>query len=86
LKITRQLFDAFVRCKFKLHLLATGHEGVTPEYGMLLEDLDQEFREKAILVFQQQFDAKQIITDSASIVDAQTVGPELQQSGGTYPF
>src|SRR5439155_6060006 len=77
MKITNQLFDAFVRCKFKLHLLATGHKGVTAEYGILLEDLDRKYREGAILRFQQQFNANQIINNPASILDAQTRGPEL---------
>lgn len=76
MKITNRLFDAFIRCKFKLHLLATGHEGVTPEYGILLEDLDREYREGAISRLREQFDANQIISNPASVVDAQTVGPE----------
>jgi hypothetical protein len=33
MKITRQLFDVFIRCRFKLHLLATEQEGVTQQYG-----------------------------------------------------
>jgi hypothetical protein len=77
MKITSQLFDAFIRCKFKLHLLATGHKDVTAEYGQLLEDLDRKYRQEAILRLQQQFSAGQVANNPASILDAQTEGPEL---------
>ncbi|MGD0463437.1 MAG: TM0106 family RecB-like putative nuclease [Tepidisphaeraceae bacterium] len=77
MKITNQLFDAFIRCKFKFHLLATGHKGVTAEYGQLLEDLDRKYRQEAILRLQQQSSASQVVNNPASIVDAQTEGSEL---------
>jgi len=77
MKITNQLFDAFIRCKFKFHLLATGHNGVTAEYGQLLEDLDRKYRQVAILKLQQKFGLGQVVSNPASIVDAQTEGSEL---------
>jgi hypothetical protein len=49
MKITSQLFHAFIRCRFKLHLLATEQEGVAQQYGELLEDLDRRYRDEAIL-------------------------------------
>ncbi len=77
MKITRQLFDAFIRCRFKLHLLATEQEGVAQQYGELLEDLDRKYRDEAILRLQRRFGADRIISNPASIVDAQIAGPEL---------
>ncbi len=77
MKITRQLFDAFIRCRFKLHLLATDQEGVAQQYGELLEDLDRKYRDEAILRLQRRFGADRIISNPASIVDAQIAGPEL---------
>jgi AcrR family transcriptional regulator len=60
-----------------LHLLATKQEGVAQQYGELLEDLDRRYRDEAILRLQQRFGAGRIISNPASIVDAQIAGPEL---------
>src|ERR1700722_9179210 len=77
MKITNQLFDAFVRCKLKFHLLATGQEGVPTDYDMLLQDLDRTYREEKISHLRQQFSIGQIVNNPPSILEAQSAGPEL---------
>lgn len=46
--ITNQLFEAFVRCKFKAHLLARGESGVISEYERITDRLDQDYLDKAL--------------------------------------
>lgn len=47
--ITNQLFDAFIRCRFKAHLLASGATGIVSEYERLLHDLDNNCRPRSLL-------------------------------------
>jgi predicted RecB family nuclease len=47
-KITRQILEAFLKCKTKAHLKLAGHQGNVSDYEALLISNRQEVRQKAI--------------------------------------
>jgi predicted RecB family nuclease len=77
MKITEQLFNAFIRCKYKMQLLATGHHGAVSPYETLLRDLDRKFQETQISSLLQSIPPAQIIRRPDSPPDAQSKGPEF---------
>jgi hypothetical protein len=47
-KITRDILESYLRCKYKSHLKLSGHRGDKSEYEALLTDLGSELRLKII--------------------------------------
>ncbi len=46
-RITGEILEAVVSCKFKAHLKLAGHQGKKPEYEVMLADLREQVRLKA---------------------------------------
>src|SRR4051812_23561663 len=77
MQITRQLFDAFIRCRYKAHLIGKGETGHAPEYARLLDELDGDYRTKALAGLVQQYGADQVCHCPASLTDAIARGDRL---------
>jgi predicted RecB family nuclease len=47
-KITREILEAFLNCKFKAHLKLIGQDGIRSDYEAMMAEIRQEVRQKAI--------------------------------------
>ena len=70
MKLTLDLMEAFVRCRYKAFLKLTEQTGSPTEYGLLEKRLADAYQEKAILQLAERYSTREVALGPLSLEDA----------------